>query len=81
MSNNPKWRIGVTISTHHIIEVEEPSAQMACNVALELANKDSEYYKTGFSSMVTSCLINDKDAREFSLYVPEFIERKESEKK
>ena len=31
--------------------------------------------------MVTSCLVNDSESKKFAIYVPEYIERKESEKK
>jgi histidinol phosphatase-like PHP family hydrolase len=75
---NPKWRIGVTISTHHVIELSEPTAKEACEKALQEAMESGDYYQTGHSAIVTSCLINDREAREFASYVPEYIERKEN---
>lgn len=75
MTAHPKWRIGVTHSTHHMIEVECASAQEACELAINCVRQDLEYYKTGFCCVVTSVMINDRETRDFASYVPEFIER------
>ena len=80
MNKNPKWRVGVSLSTHHVVEVEAPSAQEACQLALKKSFEDQEYYRTGHSSTITSCMVNDRESANFAVYVPEFIQRKPDEK-
>jgi len=73
MNKLPKWRIGVTFQTHHMVEVEAANAVQACEKALKLAQEDPEYFKSGHSGQVTSCMVNDRESRDFAVYVPEFI--------
>jgi len=80
MSKDPKWRIGVTISTHHVVEVQAASCGEACQMALKLAHADQDSFQTGYSGQVTSCLVNDREARNFACYVPEFYDGKKDEK-
>jgi hypothetical protein len=71
----PKWRVGLTISTHCVVEIEAESAQIACEAAVEECFRDPDYYRTAHSTHVTSCLINDKESDCFATYIPERIER------
>ena len=80
MSKDPKWRVGVTISSHHVVELEAPSGAEACNLAMKRAHDDRESYLTGYSGHITSLLVNDREARNFACYVPEFYDGKKDEK-
>lgn len=71
MSNFPKWRIGVSVSNFHMVEIEASTVQQACESAINAVRDDDEYFCTGKSVGVTSCFINDREAREFAHYVPE----------
>lgn len=71
----PRWRVGVTIAYHHVVELEAINAQTACEKSVETVLDDMENFRTGTSSMITSCLINDKNAKDYATYIPEFIEK------
>lgn len=77
---NPKWRIGVTFSSHHVVDVEAESVEKACELAYAECEKDKEYYLRGVSKTITSVYVNDRESREFAAYVPEFYVRQQDEK-
>lgn len=61
----------MTISTHHIVDLEEDTVERACEKALDIVKEDLESYMTGYSSHITSCMINDRESHGYSVYVPE----------
>jgi hypothetical protein len=65
------WRIGVEVSNYHIVEVQANSAEEACALAIKEVKIDDENFCTGNAVGITSCLINDRHSRDFSIYVPE----------
>lgn len=69
----PKWRIGVAVSNYHTVEIEAASVSEACESAINAVKDDCEYFCTGKAVGVTSCFINDREAREFAHYVPELL--------
>ena len=72
MSNKfPKWRIGVSVSNFHMVEIEAATVGEACENAINAVKEDDEYFCTGKCVGVTSCFINDRESREFAHYVPE----------
>ena len=56
---------------HHMVEIEAESAQRAAEVALELAHRDPEYFRTGHSSAISSIFINDSECSKYAPYVAE----------
>jgi hypothetical protein len=71
---NPKWRIGVCVCSHHMVEIDAPNPQEAMRMAVEAVHADQEYYQTSFHNTITSVMVNDRESRDFACYVPEFKE-------
>jgi len=67
----PKWRVGLSFTQYFMVEVEAPTEEIAIEKAWRGACYENDKMETGSSSAVTSVFICDRDAREFSHYVPE----------
>ena len=67
----PKWRVGLSFTQYFMVEVEAPTEESAIEKAWRGACYENDKMETGSSSAVTSVFICDRDAREFSHYVPE----------
>lgn len=75
----PKWKIGICVQKHYIIDVQSANEQDAIDSAIDSLSINSEYYETSKQMLVTSVFINDKDSSQFFKFVPELYPVSEEE--
>lgn len=75
---SPKWRIGVTFSQYFIVEVKADSHEEATALALESLEDDQAWDENlqGYSKIITSVFLNDREARDFSHFVADGMDAK-----
>jgi hypothetical protein len=54
-----------------MVELEAENHEIACMKAVESVRNDRNSFLTGFNVHISSCLINDRGAKDFAPYVPE----------
>lgn len=57
----------------YTVEVNAPTEREAMEKALAEVQKDPSYYLTGMAKGITGVFINDREARDFSSFVPEAL--------
>lgn len=73
MAKYPKWKISVAAQSFFCVEVDAETQEQAMQKAIREVQNNPEYHSTGNATIVTGVHINDREARDFHLYVPESL--------
>ena len=72
MHKEAKWRVGITIMSHDMIDVEADSESIAIEKAAHQLGNNYDDFWTSSNEIVTSVMINDRNSRDYSLFVEDF---------
>lgn len=78
MKKYPKWKVNVASQNFFTVEIEAESEHQAVSKAVNEVQTNPSYHITGNATLITGVYINDREARDFQLYVPESFPRQES---
>lgn len=71
MSKYPKWKVNIAAQSFFTVEIEAESQQEAVTKAIREVQDNPEYHATGNATIVSGVFINDREARDYHLFVPE----------
>ena len=73
MIKYPKWKVALSYQANYMIDVEAQTQQQAIDKAVKEFERNPEYYQTSNATLVTGVFINDREARDYQLFVPESL--------
>lgn len=73
MPKYPKWKVNVAVQSFYTVEVDAECDKEAVTKAVREVQGNPEYYLTANANIITGVFINDREARQFSPYVPEML--------
>jgi hypothetical protein len=73
MHRTSKWRVGVMICEHYIVDVESWSEAEAIELTYHKIQNNPEDYIMTANQNITSIFINDKESRGFVPFVSDYM--------
>ena len=73
MPKYPKWKVNVAAQSFFSVEIDAETEEQAVRKAIREVQDNPEYHATGNATIVSGVFINDREARDFHLFVPESL--------